>query len=227
MSTITADDIARLAAASPKFAAMIKHAQKEGFDENVPGTQAPADPNASAAGAYPANSAAPQPMAPVSAEEEYAAVPGEEEMGPEGEAPVEETPEDMGARAAQSFMMPVFEAAMSGDPNAQMILARAAGEIAGATTERAYGQSSQGGMPGQGAEAGAAQPQPIPTPEEEVANSIVAPVPPQAAAPNEQSDETGSENGKDEKNGKNGKNGKSDKDDKNGKNGKGGFPFKK
>lgn len=47
-------------------------------------------------------------------------------------------PEDIGAKAAQSFLGPdVMQAAMAGDPNAANIVARTAGHVAGAVAEAA------------------------------------------------------------------------------------------
>jgi len=143
MSIITAEDIDRLAKASSKFARMIKCAE-DGlpFDENVPGSQQPENQNVANEGAYMMNNAQPQQNQNISQgyADEYVAVP-EEEMVNE-EEPVENAPEDVGARAAQSFLAPFFDAAINGDQAAQDVIARAAGHIASSTAQ-AYSSSIQ------------------------------------------------------------------------------------
>jgi len=193
---VTSEEIARLAKASPKFSEMIKKAERGIFDENVPGTQAPSDPNAPSGGMYPMNSAAPQgqqKLPPPEEEEDFAAVPGEEMMQEEPMA--EETPEDVGARVAQSFMAPFFDAAMAGDPNAQQMIARAAGHIASSAAEsyaNAGAMPQDGSMPPDGSIPGGEMQAPAPmSPEEEIANSIVAPQAPAAAPMGEEGGEAG------------------------------------
>lgn len=197
--SLTKEEIAGLANASPKFAKMMKVAadNMSNFNEDVPATQSGNNPSASS---YPSNSSpagtnqneqGAQPEVSTG-EEEYAAVPEEEGMMPK-ESQME-TPEDVGARAAQSFLGPIIDAAMQGDPSAQDIVSMAAGHVAGATAE-AYLRSSQGGgqqggmMPGmeQGMEQGM-QPPAITTPEEDLASEIVGnsqqPAPQQPAQEN-------------------------------------------
>lgn len=124
--------------------------------------------------------------------EEPAAMPmgGEEQM---------EGPEAMGARAAQSFLGPdIMNAAMSGDTAAMDLIARTAGQVAGAVTEFAMrapagngtmgggemgmdpnqmgAEGEQGGMMAPGGQMGGAAPAPITTPEQDLANEIVPPV---------------------------------------------------
>ena len=207
-------DIIRLANASPKAAALIKQAAD--FDEQSQGNQPPVDPSQQQVGTYPSNQAMPQKQQDVPPDDdEFAAVPEEEMMGEE--MPVEETPEDVGARAAQSFMAPFFDAAMQGDPNAQQMVARAAGQIASSTAESYANASSMpqdmGGMPPEGEmppegdmQQGMGAPA-ISTPEEDLANEIIqdvpAPVPQQGG---EGGGEGVGEEGapKEEKNGKKG-----------------------
>ena len=181
MDKLSSDDIVKLAMASPKFAAMIKAAAA--FNESVPGSQGgPVNPNDGATG-YPSNSAPAGVVPPAGGdkppeEDEYAAVPQEEEVQA---APEQDTPEAVGARAAQAFLGPIMEGAMSGDVNAQEIVAKAAGSVAGAVA--AQYSKSMAGSPAVAGEAGAMPPA-IATPEEDLANQIVseqAPVP--AAAP--------------------------------------------
>jgi hypothetical protein len=85
-----------------------------------------------------------------------------QEMGPEGAL----DPSEEAAKAAQIFLGPIFEAASQGDPNAQQIIAQAAGQVAKAAAEASIGAL----MAGQGN-------QPPVSPEEQVANQIVPPVP--------------------------------------------------
>ena len=80
-----------------------------------------------------------------------------------------------GARAAQAFMQPAFEAASTGDETAQRTIAMAAGEVARGVAE-ATGKNPAAEMPPEVAMA----PAPI-SPEEQAANQIVAQ--PQQAPP--------------------------------------------
>jgi hypothetical protein len=138
------------------------------------------------------------------AQGDAAAVPMEDpnQMMPEG-------PEAMGARAAQSFLGPdIMSAAMSGDTAAMDLIARTAGQVAGAVTEFAMrgpagnggagnggemgmdpsqvgAEGEQGGMMAPGGQMGGAAPAPITTPEQDLASEIVPPVaanPPQMPA---------------------------------------------
>jgi len=114
------------------------------------------------------------------------------------------TPEEAGARAAQMFIGPdIMAAAASGNPGAAEIVARTAGAIAAAVTEKASmamggGETAmaegdvpvEGEIPGAGAPAGvAAVPAapgdaPVPTtPEGSVADSIIPPQNTPAAKP--------------------------------------------
>lgn len=181
--SLTAEEISGLANASPKFAKLMKTAadMMANFNEDVPATQGGQGSNTPSASAYPSNTSPAgeqggQPEVSTGDEEEYAAVPMEEEMMQE--EPQMETPEDVGARAAQSFLGPIMDAAMQGDPAAQDIVSRAAGSVAGSVAE-AYlksSQGAQGGMMPPGADMGQGmeqQPPAITSPEEDVANEIV------------------------------------------------------
>ena len=230
MEKLSQLDIVRLGMASPKAAALIKMAQKDaGFDENVQGNQPPQDPSQLQAGQYPSNQAAPQKQAAVPPEDEYAAIPEEDGMM-QGEA-MQETPEDVGARAAQSFMAPFFDSAMAGDPNAQQMVARAAGQIASSAAESYANAGAQQSM-SQGIDGELPQdqmgPPAIASPEEDLANSIVqdtqkAPPPPngQEEAPEEDSNGNGDNGGNGNGKGGNGGNGNGES------NKKGTFPPKK
>jgi hypothetical protein len=181
---LTKEEITGLANASPKFAQMMKIAadNMSNFNEDVPATQNGNNPSSSS---YPSNSSpagenqneqGAQPEVSTG-EEEYAAVPEEEGMMPE-KGMQADTPESVGARAAQAFLGPIMDAAMQGDPSAQDIVSRAAGHVAGSTAE-AYLRSSQGGQQGgmmPGMEQGMGQemqPPAITSPEEDLANEIV------------------------------------------------------
>lgn len=86
-----------------------------------------------------------------------------------------------GALAAQSFLAPIMEAAMNGDPNAQAIIAQAAGSIAKGVAEAAAGVSSAAPMP---APVAAAAPiVSAATPEDQVADAIVPEQKPEDKAP--------------------------------------------
>lgn len=219
MNTLTADDLAGLVKSSPKFAAMVKEAANPVmFNEAVPATQGAMPQDGTGGTTYPPNSSPPGQQPPTSepppGEEGYAAVPEEQ---PVEEAGLE-TPEAVGARAAQAFLGPIMEAAMSGDPSAQDIVARSAGNVAGSVSE-AYLRSMHGGagmqaagMPPEGA------PPAIATPEEEIANQIVGDQQPPPQAP-QQPGENGEEDeaeGNGENGGENGgkKPPKNDKDKK-------------
>ena len=109
------DELIKLAKQDPKIVAsimeLVKQAAPEGsqvptqFNETVPASGAP--------------EAAPAPEAALA-------------EAPVAEAPVAEAsgPAEEGAKAAQTFLAPAFEAAAQGDPNAQKTLAVAAGEVA-------------------------------------------------------------------------------------------------
>jgi len=133
---------------------------------------------------------------------------GEAQVEPEGEVveePMpEETPEDYGARAAQAFLGPdVFNAAMQGDQMAIDLIARTAGQIAATVSQNAANEMANGAN-GEAAPVtegevdeygnpinGEAQPvgeelaaPAVATPEEEIANQIVAEPVPTGAPPN-------------------------------------------
>lgn len=108
------------------------------------------------------------------------------------------TPEEMGARAAQAFIgQQVLSAAASGDPGAMDLVSRVAGQIASSVTENAYKEQGgtispelmnqpqedssyvdQNGNPVQ-----QEQVMSTPTPEQMIADAIVAPVEEQAPSP--------------------------------------------
>jgi len=195
VNRLSFEDLVKLAAKSPKakqtLLSMLKFANNSNteFDEKVPsmeeengnhknGTGKEGEPPAEQNGGQaPAQQAAP------------VAAPAAQ---PEG-------PEMAGARAAHGFLGPdVMQAAMAGDPAAADLVARTAGQIAGAVSESILrstpdasmmgtaGVPAQGGMPGQGAVGPGAQAVPaVPgapaTPEQDLANEIVPP--PQAVAP--------------------------------------------
>lgn len=75
-----------------------------------------------------------------------------------------------GALAAQSFLAPIMEAAMNGDPNAQAIIAQAAGSIAKGVAEAAAGVSS---APAETPVQSVSQAVPVVAPEDQVADAIV------------------------------------------------------
>lgn len=120
-----------------------------------------------------------QSVAPTGARAIPAQVPVQEHVPEEEyvEAPPE-GPEAIGARAAQSFLGPeIMQAATAGDPAAADLVARTAGQVAGAVTE-AVARSGGGAAPMEGEvpnEEGLA-PEMAPaiaTPEEDLANEIV------------------------------------------------------
>lgn len=208
MSKLTADEISRLAIASPTFGAMLKVAAggQANFNENVPATQTTSDGSS-----YPPNSApvgeAPPPQEEAPPQEgQYAAVPQEE--APVEEAPTQDTPEAVGARAAQAFLGPIMDQALTGDPASQDIVAKAAGSVAGSVA--AEYSKSMGNSPAIAGEAQqgapmAQQPPPPPavtTPEEDMANQIAgeqsAPPPPGAPPPQQQQGDEGGEEEVDE-----------------------------
>jgi len=110
---------------------------------------------------------------------------------------VQEGPEAAGARAAQAFIGPeVFQAALQGDGNAMQLISMVAGQVSAAATSAAAAPQAapQAGMDPTSAEAGVnpeeyaamqqtGMMQPAPTPEEQVANMIVAPQQQPAAQP--------------------------------------------
>ena len=139
------------------------------FDESVPAVAGgqPQDPNAQqAAPAAPAGAPqAPAGAAPMPADQQAL------QMAGQGPAPVD--PSEEGAKAARSFLAPAFQAAATGDVNAQRTLAVAAGEIAKGVASAANEAAS-----------GAAAMPPPATPEEQVADQVVA-APDQAKATEE------------------------------------------
>jgi len=86
--------------------------------------------------------------------------PMQQQMAPQA-SPASD-PASAGAAAAQAFLAPVFEAAAQGDPNAQMTLAKASGEIARGVIEtmKSGGEMVDGSAP-------------VVTPEEQVADQIL------------------------------------------------------
>ncbi len=201
MKTLTSDELVGLINSSQKFANLMKIAANgnTGFNEDVPATMGGA-PGGAGSG-YPPNSApAGQVPPPVQPEEggEYAAVP-EEEMGAEAAPQGPSSPEDFGVLAAQNFMAPFMEAAMAGDPNAQKMVAQAAGNIAGSVSE-SYMRAAAGAAPA--GPAGAPMAPAVPTPEEDLANQIAGDQQPPEQPPQEGEEE---ENGAQPKNSGNGK----------------------
>lgn len=95
------------------------------------------------------NQGAQQPPLPPNGEEAAAVPMPQEEQGPE-------PPEAVGARAAQAFIgAEVMEAAMQGDPAAMDLIARTAGQVAGAVAEanaRAAAGAQTQAVPATGAE---------------------------------------------------------------------------
>jgi hypothetical protein len=171
---------------------MKKLAQKPAsFDESVPSTDAGLQASDSQGQAQPQKNAKVDPNS-----DQYAAVPinGEEQMEQE-QTQGSNVPPEMVA-AAQSFLGPeVMQAAMSGDPNAADLVARAAahfgstfmnmtaGNAQAAVVPGAEGMdpAAAGGVPGQQAPVG------ITTPEEDLAAELVPNVPsPQQAVPGAQ-----------------------------------------
>jgi len=148
------------------------------FNETVPvqeegGGEAPADAQ-TPVGPEGAMAAAPPQAAPLPPEQ--MGPPPEEGLNPSTEA----------ATAAQTFLAPVFEAASQGDPNAQNVIAKAAGEIAKGVASAAVETMAMGGgmappAPAEGMPAEAMPPEAAmaPPPEEQMADQIV----PEQAAP--------------------------------------------
>jgi hypothetical protein len=190
VNTLSFEDLMKLAAKSPKarntLLSMVKTANGKSteFNENVPGMTEDESAYADGNGQAPPEQGAPPPKNPT-------AIPA----NAPAEAQAPEGPEAVGARAAQSFIGPeVMQAAMSGDPAAADLIARIAGQVAGAVSEtalKAAGNASQmgtagvpaeGGVPGEGVVGPGAQAVPAApsTPEQDLANEIV---PPAQAAP--------------------------------------------
>jgi len=169
---MTKSELEKLASKNPDvlkalavFAEGIEKKADEGtfFNESVPaqGSEGapPADPGAGQV-------AAPQAPPPEAVAPPAAAIPQDPNA-----MPVEESglnPSEEGATAAQVFLAPVFAAAAQGDPNAQGVIAKAAGEVAKGVAAAAA--EAMGGAPTPVAPIAAP-----PTPEEEVANKIVPP----------------------------------------------------
>ena len=131
MSKLTAQDLMKLAASSEKARNFVLHLAKvangeSDFDETVPAMnteQLEAD-KAALPSQSPKENVPPEP----------AAVPEEAPVA----APAPEGPEAIGARAAQSFIGPeIMQAAASGDVAAADLVARTAGQVAGAVAESA------------------------------------------------------------------------------------------
>lgn len=196
MSKLTADDLIKIAKSSPKGRDFVLHLAKVAngdssseFDETPPAMNTEQLETDKAS--LPSQSPEKQAQPPV-------AVPQENAMPMEPTAPAPEGPEAAGARAAQSFIGPeVMQRAVSGDPAAQDLVARTAGQVAGAVTEAAAratapvtGPTPEEGVapPAEGAtmvDQGVVAPgvpiaPAVSTPEEDLANEIV---PPASATP--------------------------------------------
>ena len=186
MQRLTSEDIIKLAAVSDKardyFINMAKlaagHSSSE-FDETTPAA------NTEQLDADKANmKEQEQQQQPT---DQATAVPATEEAPMAVAAP--EGPEAIGARAAQAFLGPeIMQAAMSGDPMAQDLVSRTAGQVAGSVTESAMrGAAAPAGgemVPGQeGMDPGMAAQPAVTSPEEDLANEIIPPVQAPAAAP--------------------------------------------
>jgi len=152
------------------------------FDETVPGAEENDDKNneKDKEGKKPQEN--PPPVPPVEAAPVAPAV-----------APVEGgSPEEAGARAAQAFIGPeIMGAAISGDPGAQEVVSRTAGQIAGAVAESAARSIATGaagapttavpaveGPPVEGAASGveavpAVPEAPVVSPEQQVADQVI------------------------------------------------------
>lgn len=137
MNRLSTDDIIKFAGVSSKFRNLLlgidKKADNESteFNENPPVNEKNEEEEKGKPPAKP-------PVKP----EEPAAVPIPEP------APVGQTPEEVGARAAQNFIGPeVMQAAVQGEPAAQDIIARTAGQVAGAVAEAVARTTPQGGGP--------------------------------------------------------------------------------
>lgn len=122
-----------------KLASLLKEAQSNAvtrFDETVPVLSQPTQQKISGSGisgtAQTAQESVPAMVdqaAPPQSGMAYAA-PNGEEVAPEQMQTSPMTPAQEGIMAAQEFLSPIMEAAMNGDPNAQLIIAQAAGSIA-------------------------------------------------------------------------------------------------
>lgn len=181
MNKLTANDLIKLGSVSKKAKAFIMHLAKVAagdseFDETPPAMNTEQlEADKASRSSQDKEQAAP------------AAIPAEEEGVPvEQPMPTQEGPEAVGARAAQSFIGPeIMQAAMSGDPGAADLVARTAGQIAGAVSEAMLRSSQQApveqmGGAGIPATGDATMAPAITTPEEDLANEIV---PPQAEPP--------------------------------------------
>jgi hypothetical protein len=151
------------------------------FNESIPAV----------GGAAPQQGAAAQPQqaVPIQAPQGAAAVPADQQalqMAGQG-APAPIDPVSEGAKAAQAFLAPAFQAAAQGDVNAQRTVALAAGEVARGVAQAAN-EAGAGGAPA-----------PVPaTPEEQTADKVVAaPVQAKAEAKPEGEKEEGTDEGED------------------------------
>ena len=183
---ITEKDLLKLASKSQyarrRIIEMAKLAVGDAFDENVPAMNqqnAEMMQQQSQGGDYYGNGVSPKAAVPLQGQEQMGGAPQEEPMP---EAPVDNSPEAIGARAAQSFLGPeVMQMAASGDPVSIDLIARVAGQIAKSTAERvdesgAQGQAQPEIDPNTGMPIGAEQvapPQQMTTPEEDLANEVV------------------------------------------------------
>lgn len=183
---ITEKDLLKLASKSnyarKRIIEMAKLAVGDAFDENVPAMNqqnAEMMQQQSQGGDYYGNGVAPKAAVPLQGQGQMEGSPQEEQMP---EAPVDNSPEAIGARAAQSFLGPeVMQMAASGDPVSIDLIARVAGQIAKSTAEMINESGAQGQMqpqvdPNTGMPIGAEQemaPQQMTTPEEDLANEVV------------------------------------------------------
>lgn len=197
METLAVDDIVKLASVSSKFRSLLAEATKtaaEGptdFNETVPVNE----------GGEEDKEKGNPPAKPPEKKEEVAAEP----IAPPVPPPVEAagtTPEVAGANAARAFVgEDTMAAAATGDPSAQDMVARVAGQVAAGVAEAVARKTAQpeavppgveppidGAVPPvpptDGAPAGvnAVPAAPVASPEEAVANDI-APAPAPAPAP--------------------------------------------
>jgi len=133
MKTLSPVDVAKFASVSAKFRKLLSGITKTGatddnteFSEKPPVNEEEED----------IQSTKPTESKPKKQEKPPEEL--EEQIPQETEPQVSEDPGEIGARAAQAFIGPeIMEAALSGDPNAQEIIARTAGHVAGSVAEAA------------------------------------------------------------------------------------------
>lgn len=162
-----------------KLASALEKKANTQFNETVPAVAAPTQ-NETASNSQVSGAADPTMVAQAAAVDPNAPV-VDPAIDPNA-MPVDQgiDPGMEGALAAQSFLAPIMEAAMNGDPNAQAIIAQAAGSIAKGIAEAAAGVSSAPMV----APAPAAAPVvSAATPEDQVADAIVPEQKPEEKAP--------------------------------------------